>query len=567
MSRILQERWLVADKNHAIFPANKVIFYEKDDSYGINPNIKANQIVIYNADTGISVAAGVTAANTPNLAIAQGIDTNGDGYADVLRNVAFKKIPATSLNAITAEPPVCGQIKIVDVGIGCVKKGESYSLTIEARTEETERFYEYNDYERFTETVEFGYDKCKDCDDELSCKEVACALANKFNGKDRKYSLRKNLSLLRRARDHQDKDRPFEVYVLHENDYEFCFNTSSTPCVGCNRINDIGSIIVGTGDGAVTTTFNGAWETDSDDVKFTNVNRVESIIEQINTALGDKGHAVNASGFIGSAKPCCDGVKILINSCVPITLLDGDNVTITPCDTGLPTDNVVTQGSCGSCGPNTTQTPCAYLRIVPKPMKLDKYYDRPDSWLKTLYTDIRVSTSYNHNNFGFFREFVRQDYKIPRGLVYEVQHHILKQDTSMNEPFSWGYDEFSGPYKNFIEGSRTPTMGTGIFAGCDSYDSVCIYNIEHDGPSKDTSVAANPSDIHFRTKIVVPSSNTGLKTEIEAILNPWIASIPGKSFVALDCSAEPHGDERVINNSFGVTQDRYPNGNGKIIAG
>lgn len=567
MSRILQERWLVADKNHSIFPADKVIFFEKDDSFGINPNIKANQIVIYNADTGISVGAGITASTVPNLAIAQGIDTDGDGYADVLRNVAFKKIPATSLNAVTAEPPVCGQIKIVDVGIGCVKKGESYSLTIEARTEETERFYELREYERFTETVEFGYDKCDECDDELSCKEVACALANKFNGKDRNYSLKNNISLIRRVRDHQDKDRPFEVYPLHENDYEFCFVTSSSNCKGCINIESIGGIIINVGEeDEKTVTFPGSWHTENES-EVTKVQRIPYIVEQINKALGDKGYAVNASGFIGSAKPCCDGIKLLVNSCVPIKLLDFENVEIEPCSTGLPIDTVITKGHCGGCSTVTTKSPCAYLRVVPKPIKLDKHCDRPDSWLKTLYTDIRVSTSYNHNNFGFFREFVRQDYKIPRGLVYEVQHLILKQDTSLNEPFSWGYDEYSCNYGNFLPGSRTPAMGTGIFNGCDSYDSVCIYNFEHDGPNSDTRIAANSSNIHFRTKIVVPSNNTGLKTEIEAIINPWISSIPGKSFTTLDCSTEPHGAKRIIDSSFEVTQEKYPNGNGKVVGG
>ena len=187
MSRILQERWLVADKNYSIFPANQAIFIELDDQYGLNPGIKDGQIVMYNADTKVSVGAGITAATCPNLVIAQGIDTDGDGYADVLRTNAFKKLAASSLNAVTAEGPSCGQIKIVDVGIGCVEKGKSYSLTVEVRNEEYERLYDqYRGYERFTETVDFKFDDCADCEQSLDCKEVACALANKFNGKDKK---------------------------------------------------------------------------------------------------------------------------------------------------------------------------------------------------------------------------------------------------------------------------------------------------------------------------------------------------------------------------------------------
>ncbi len=561
MSRILQERWLVADKNHSIFPANQAIFIELDDQYGLNPAIKDQQVVVYNADTGVSVGAGVTATTCPNMVIATGIDTDGDGYADVLRTVAFKKLSANSLNAVTAEPPTCGQIKILDVGIGCTKLGNSFSLTIEARNEEYERLYDqFRGYERFTETVEFGYDKCTDCETELNCKEVACALANKFNGKDRNYSLKKNISLLKRVREHQDKDKPFHVYVLHENDYEFCFATASTACVGCTTIDAITGITIDD----VVHTFIG---TTDEDGLLTTTAQVAKVIKNINRLLGDKGYALDASTYTGSGKPCCDGVKILINACVPVTLQGVEGADITPCATGLPTHTVVTQGACGGCSTETTTTPCAYLRVVPKPIKLDKFADRPDSWQKTLYTDIRVSTSYNHNNFGFFREFVKQDYIIPRGLVYEVQHQIIKQDTSMNEPFSWGYDEFTGTYKNFYPGSRTPAMGKGIFNGCDSYDSVCIYNFEHDGITKDTNVASNQTDIHFRTKVVVPNTNTAFKTEFEAIINPWIQSIPYKLFQTVTCASDQDQVERVLNTNLTVATTGYRDPNGKIIGG
>lgn len=563
MSRILQERWLIANKNHSIFPAGQAVFVEIDNQYGLNPGIKDGQILIFDADKGVTVGAGVTAATVPNLTIAQGVDTDGDGYADVLRYMGYKKLQCKSLNAVTAEGPTCGQIKIVDVGIGCVERGKSYSLTIEARNEEYERLYDqFRGYERFTETVEVDYDKCADCDQPLNHKEVACALANKFNGKDKNYSLKKNISLLKRVREHQEKDKPFHVYVLHENDYEFCFPTPNVACVGCTAIPAITGVVV---DG-VTTTFIG---TTNDAGTETTVAQVAKIIKNINRVLGDKGYALDASTYIGGAKPCCDGVKILVNACVPVELLGAGGAPIAPCSTGLPTYTVSTQGACGGCDVSKSVTPSVYLRVVPKPIKLDKFCDRPDGWLKTLYTDIRVATSYNHNNFGFFREFVKQDYKIPTGLVYELQHRVIKQDTSLNEPFSWGYDEFSGTYKQFVPGSRTPTMGKGLFDGCDSLDTVCIYNFEHDGITNDTLVAANTSHIHFRTLVAVPSSNVAFKTEFEAIINPWIQSLQCRSFEPVTCDVDQDQIERVLNPDFTVATEEYPNANdkGRLPAG
>jgi hypothetical protein len=562
MSRIAFDRWLVADKNLDIFPANQAIFVEIGNVYGLNPNIRDGQIVIYNADTFVSVGAGVTASTCPNLGIAQGVQTK-DGM--VLRKAPFEKVAATSLNAVTAEPPECGQVKIIDVGIGCMERGNSFSMTIEARDEQTERFYNYRDYERWTETVEFDFDPCEGCEQSLECKEVACALVNKFNGKDRDYSLKDNISLIRRVRQHQDKDRPFHVYVLHPYDYQFCFTTADAACVGCNTISAITGITIGEGEDEVTTTFVGT--TDPADDTLSRVSDVDKIIKQINDALGDKGYALNASTFTGTAKPCCDGVKILINACVPVVLLGDEATPITPCDTGLPTHTVTKQGHCGSCGTSTTVTPCAFIRVVAKPIDINKFADRPDNWKKTLYTDINVTTSYNNNNIGLFKTFVFQDYKIPRGLVYEVAHDILRQDTSMNEPFSWGYDEFSGRYLNFTPGSRTPAMGHGIFKGCDSFDTVCIYNFEYDGVTKDTSVFAHNSDIHTRLTVVVPNTNTAFKTSFEAIINPWIASVPGKLFQSVTCASDQDQVERTLNANYTVNAAGYRNANGNIIGG
>lgn len=565
--RVINERWLIADKNLDLFPADQAIYVEVGNEYGLNPNLRDNQIVIYNADTGVSVGPGVTASTVPNLVIAQGIDTDGDGHADVLRKANFERIPATSVNAATAEPPACGQVKIVDVGIGCMERGKSFSLTIEARDEQTERFYNYRDYERWIETVEFKFDPCEDCDQPLECKEVACALANKFNGKDRNYSLKKNLSLIKRVREHQDADRPFHVYVLHDNDYQFCFTTADAACVGCNTIDAITGITVGTGLDAVTTNF--SFSTDPADDTLTRVQQIPKIIKAINTALGDKGYALDASTFAGTAKPCCDGVKLLINSCVAIELLGEGGNPITPCDTGLPTFTVTQEGECGSCGTSTEVTPCAFLRIVAKPVNISKFADRPDNWEKTLYTDINVTTAYENNNIGLFKTYTFQDYTIPRGLVYEVAHRVVKQDTSLNEPFSWGYDDVSGRYLNFVPDSRTPAMGHGVFKGCDSFDTVCIYNVHFAPEVNDTNAASRDNKLNFILSVGVPNTNTALKTSFEAVINPWLASIPGKGFQTITCASDQDQVQRVLDTDYTIETAGYRDANnaGNYIAG
>ena len=563
--RNVLERYLIGAKSLSVYPADKAVFIETDAGPALN-GILDNQIVIYNADTGVSVGPGVTVTTVPRLVIAQGIDTDGDGIANVLRKSAYDFIDGAGLNAVTAEGPECGQVKILDVGIGCMERGKPISLIIEARTGHTENFYKYNDFERWTQTVEFDFDDCAGCDQPLDCKEIACALANKFNGKDRNYSLTKNISLIKKVRAHQDKDRPFHVYVLHPNDYQFCFTTASAACVGCNTIDAITGITIGTGVGAVTTNFQ--LTTDPADATKTKVGQVQRILKQINGLLGDRGYALDASTFTGNAKPCCDGVKILINACVPIQLLGDGGDPITPCDTGLPTHNVIKYGECGACSGSTTETFCSFLRIVPKPIELEKFCDTPDNYQKTLYTDIRVTTSYNNNNIGKFKVFELQPWKLPKNLAYQALHKVALQDTSANAPFSYGYDEFVGKYHNLLKGSRTKEMLHGLLAGCDSLDGLCVYNIHHTGFKKETSVFGTAQRPRVRTTVLIPSTNTAARTEFEAILNPWIVSARGENntiYKTVTCAVDQDQIERILDADYEVTTAEYPNANGKVL--
>lgn len=562
MRKVL-ERYLIGAKNLSVYTADKPVYVETASGYGLN-GILDNQIVIYDADTGVSVGPGATVATNPKIVIAQGIDTDGDGVANVLRKSAYDSIDGFGLSAVTAEGPSCGQIKILDVGIGCMSRGEAISMIVEARTPFTERYYKYNDYERYTQTVKFDFNECVDCDEPLECKEVACALANKFNGLDANNSIVKQGSLIKRVREHQTKDAPFTMYVLHPNDYEFCFTTTDVGCVGCSAIDAItGAIIDG-----VTHTFD--FTTDPADSTKTKVGQVDRVLKMINDVFQETniGTALNASTFKGSGKPCCDGVKLLVNTCKSFQLLGAEAEPITPCSTGLPTYEVVTNGECGGCSTPTTSTMCAFVRIVPKPIELEKFCDTPDSYQKTLYTDIRVTTSYNNNNIGSFKVFEKQPYTFSKNLAYQALHKVMLQDTSANAPFSYGYDEFVGRYKNLLKGSRTSEMLHGVLAGCGSLDGLCVYNFDHSGIGKDQKVHGAQYRPRVRTTVLIPSANTAARTEFEAIVNPWIASAKGETngaiFKTVTCSSDQDQIERVIVDGD-VDTEAYPNANGTIL--
>jgi hypothetical protein len=554
------DRYIVAAKSLGVFPAGRAVFIETSSGYGLN-NILANQVVVYDYDTGVSVGAGITMATTPRLVIAQGIDTDGDGVANVLRKPAFDFIDGYGLSAVTAEPPSMGQQKIIDVGIGCVERGKPITLTVEAKTDRTMSYYPDRFYERYSETVMFDFDDCLGCDQPLDCKTVACAIANRFNGvHDKNLSIKANGSFIRRVREHQKNDKPFTLYVLHENDYQFCFPTTTLPCVGCTSISGISGAVV---DG-VTYTFTGTL--DPADTTKTKLSQVNSVVEQLQAIfdINNNGSVINATVYEGSAKPCDDGVKLLVNSCVLVQLLDGAGAPIAPCvgPTSV-SHTLTTKGECGSCGTTTPTTFCAYLRVVPKPIKLEKFCDGPDNYPKVLYTDLRVVTNLPEDNIGKFATFVVQDTKLPKNLGYQVMHKILAQDTSANEPFSYGDSEYIGRFPRRLKGSRIDANLTGILGECGTLDSFAIVNFEHSKFNKEQFTQGDQYSPRVRTTLLVPSTNTTLKTELEGILNPWIQSSP-KKFKAIDLTNDQDQTERVLGVNGTVTTEAYPNSNGKV---
>lgn len=560
MRKVL-ERFLIADKSLSLYAADKPVFLETANGYGLNA-VLDNQIVIYDAKTGVSVGPTVTFQDTPELVIAQGIDTDGDGIANVLRKPAFDKLQGLGVNAVTTELPSCGAIKILDVGIGCVERGKPYSLTIEVRDDEVNSMYPYNEFQRHTETVFFNWDDCGDCDQPVDCKEVACALANKFMGKDVNSPVKRNNPLIKKIRAHQAIDRKFDVYPLHAFDKEYCFPVGTTACKGCDNI----SAITGFIHDGVTHTF--TLTTDPADETKSKLGQVKRVVDFINEVLhaNNEGHAVQADTYIGSAKPCCDTVKILVNSCKDFSLLGDNAAVITPCATGLPTYEVQTQGECGGCSNVTTTTPCAYLRVIPKPISLEKYCDGPSEYLKQLYTDVRVSTSANHNNFGFFKVFTKQNYSLPRNLGYQLLHEVMYQDTSGNQPFSDGYNEYYGKYMKRLGTSRISAMAHGLLGGADIDTAFASIDIEHSNLSSGTEVMGKTYNPRVRTTLYIPNSNTALKTEIVPLLNSWLASIPNKNFEPISLTVDQDQIERVITAGE-VTTEAYPNTNGTIIGG
>ena len=561
MSKTVIKRYIVADKTLGVATASRAVFIEKADGfYGLNPLFKPNQILIYDYATGVTVGPGVTVDTVPKLVIAQAIDADGDGIVDTLRKPAGDFIDGFNLSAVTADPPSCGQIKILDIGIPCGLETEtSYTLTIEARTDHTEGHYKYNDFERWTETFVIPKTTCTtDCDNTAECTQVACGIANRFNAKDYNNSYKKQPAILNRIQKYQKDEKPFHVYPLLANDYEFCFASSSSTCASCNRIGSIGGIII---DG-VTTQFNYT----AVDTDYVSVNEVDNIVNQINKAFGENstGYAVNASTFIGSAKPCCDGVKILINSCKTVSLLDGDLDPITPCATGLPTHEITIKGQCQGCDDATTITPSCFLRVVPKPIRIEKYAETPDSYKKTLYTDIRATTSYWNDNFGSLYLFTKQDYTLPQNIGYQLLHDVVSQDTSANAPDVWGWNERnSDTYGTLHQKSRVVGMTKGMLENVT--EGFCVINFEHSRANKDQISHGHLNSFRLTTTLLLPNSNSTIKTDVEAIINPWIVSAKGHVFKTVTCASDQDQTERTLNANTSVNQAEYPNANGQVL--
>lgn len=549
MSRKILNRFLVAKD---VAPADKYV-YDLE-----NGALKPNDLVFYNPVTGKSLGAGITYATNPKIEIAQAVDLNGDGLVDGLRKVP---LDGSFIFNVTTDIPRAPINQIKNVYWKCTSKDTDYGLNVHWRNYDTMLMHTDNQYAFKTLSVNVGDYSCSSCETEVDCKDISCAMHKQFYN----MNLTANDSLfLRRSLATQSKEDGVDVMPILGKEVQYCVSAFAGACGGCTEIDGITGVRI-KADLTLLDHAGNAFIPADVDVIFPGTlvsgsttrsyyGQLNRIMTLINKAFKDNGitaHAVAIEGIAGTARPC-DSVKILINSCYTIELLDGVGAPLVPCVaeynpfTGK---SFVNQATCEGCGPGSAFTPNCGLRVVGKPIKIDKNCLMPDRRIMWYFTEVDI-TQTAEANFSTFHVETMQDIQVPDGMGVQYYWRMLDANVEgTGFDYSPGLTDVRGVYaENKSDRIKSNAAGLDI---TQSYASVVF---EH-GLGWQTQFVNAPTDVAMMTShILVANTDTATKAKIIAVLNPWLASIPNPR-PALDITNDVDQTNTLVDATGTVTQE------------
>lgn len=549
MSRKILNRILVA-KDVAV--ADKYV-YDLE-----NGAMKPNDLVFFNPVTGKSLGAGVTYATNPKIEIGQAVDLDGDGMVDGLRHFT---LDGSLIFNVTTDIPRAPINQIKNVYWKCVSKDTDYGLNVHWRNNDTLLNHTDNQWAFKTLTANVGDYECSSCDTAVDCKEISCAMHRQFYG----LGLTSKDSLfLRRSLATQAKEDGVEVMPILGKEVQYCVAAFAGACGGCTEIDAISGVRI-IADPAlvdhlgnpfipadVTVNFAGTLVSGSTTRSY--YGQLTKIMNLVNKAFKDNGitgHAVAIEGITGTAR-VCDPVKILINSCYTIQLLDGTGTPITPC---VPEYNpftgksFVNQATCVGCSPGSAFTPNCGLRVIGKPIKIDKNCIMPDKRVMWYFTEVDI-TQTPESSFSTFHVETMQDIQVPDGMGVQYYWKMLDQHVEgTGFDYSPGLTDVRGVYSD----NKADRLSKNA-AGLDITQSYASISFEF-GMGWQTQFVNAPTDVAMMSaQLLVGNTDVATKAKIIAILNPWLASIPNPR-PALDITTDVDQTNTLVDATGTVTQE------------
>lgn len=518
-----------------------------------NP-IAVGSYVFYDPVTGKTVGAGVTYAQVPKLGIAQACDLNGDGMTDVLRPIYGNTLDGNNIEHIKVTVPTVGVNAIHDVFFKCTKKDTTYSLNFEWRNQfSTMTEPSYNHWSGITVSVNLSdLQNCDSCEDGIDGKAVSCAFKNAFYGtlaNDPMYGNTLDsrnsgmlLNMLAAKRKHAD----IEVMPILAKEVQYCISMVSGDCDTCDQMASIGGITL-VGDGTnleddVTVTFGGT--TVSGDNTKSWYAQKDRILTLINKAFEDNnvaGSAVVIEQIQGAGRQCAS-IKILINSCISVSLLDGAGDALTPCVAEYsPYQTFTNQAHCLGCGTGSTFTPTSGVRIVGKAIMVNST-DMPVPQIGLYHTDVRITTG-EYSNFTNLYHYQMQASVPPQNLGIQFAKGFLNQNVT-GPGFNYSPDriEHRGVYqRNYDKNAMTLNLH-----GLNVHKSYWSISIAHSLESYGSTAVDNPVKAKANSFLLIEATDTDTRTAVKAVLDPWLASLPNPR-AALDFT--PVEDIQMVVNA------------------
>jgi hypothetical protein len=493
-----------------------------DDTATLNPSIKVNDLVIYNARTNRTITAGATAAQVPKLGIAQAVDPDNRGYPTRLRKVFGEYLDINGVTNVTTEPPKVGCNEIVDFYTKCTYFDTEYGITIHTRGDQELDYYRYNNWAKETFTVNLADFACSSCESGVNAKEVMCALVDRINAHENKLSDAKNGAFRRRALKQQAKKRMVKAYPIFEQDYTYTFAPANA-----TQITGIKGVKI---DGGSQINFNNTL--DPDDATKSLISRIDHIVNEINRVLkaeGVEGYALRADQLKGTGAPVTTST-ILINSCVTVVLVDhaDADIVVSPVN---PYTAITVDPYCEGCNTGSTWTPDSGIRVVGLAMDIDCDCRNPVDRKAWYHREVDISLPVGHNYVKMYKKKI-QGIKTPQGLGVQWAKRILDMSSGGT---GQNYDNWTVDLKGLYSIPRKGTAFTESNQGlqCKSlYPSINIQQLKNFRTISNTSPYYGADG---RSIIIFDNDDTTTYTTIKARLDPWLTSI---GFPAIDLTQD-----------------------------
>lgn len=513
----ITDQVIVTKGDYALFTAGQPVFSALTSKKTPTINVLPGQLVIYDPTTNLSVGATNVSA-TPNVVIAVGVDTNGDGMSDELRGPAGQKIVGCAISAVNAKAPTCGAPAIQDLLFSCVDPNEPYTVKITAWDSTVRATHDYNRRAEFVFTRSVVTGGCDGCDTKDYAKQLACDLRDAINGKKPAgWDVKKNGRFI------DPVELPFSATNLYSESQVWCL--SAAPDEECEQCNAVEALTGMTIDGGEPITFTNA--VDPRESERTLTAQLAGIVEQINTALNGNGTAT----LVSSGAPCCP-VAIEINTCLEdVVLLGEGGDPLTPCDEGYnPLEVAAKANNCKDCeeGENGTLTFPAGLRIIGKPVDVATGCYIPDPGDTNIARHIEIFPMDGFRD-GTWHVVDTQRAANATQQGFQLVHREYRQDLSGPGRNFRSYNSQSGRYGLPLEKDRLTSMLVNQKQG------YCVFNIEHTTPYNSTSYHGDKSGPKLRTRIFVPQADSVTHAALSTWLAAYASSAPCNAF-SLSCA-------------------------------
>lgn len=514
--RTIRENFLVSSGDQAVYAAGLDVF-NSDGTTKVAPG----QLVIWDPATATSLGSAITCADYDKIVISQGMK-NGK-----LRSCFGDVLSGCDVRAVRAQAPACGVVDIwdfyIDENINC---NENFGITITIDDDDTRNLFPWNKKETYTYSVDTKDCACTECASGFDAFKLACKLRDQINNQGYNELPVNKKGIFKQVAKY---GRKFTASLLYPGTSSVVYCINPVDGAACDNCVDADVHIRSMKfDTDTVVTFTGTSNADGD---ATLIEKLDTIVAQINAALGDNGSAIVTRGAGG----CCPW-RLEINSCYTDFALHSNLLgtsAITPCvPHESPFEEITIANTCPNCSALDTKTFTAGLRIVSTPVNLTcnpmSPVPNPAEGVGLRKIEVFPTKGFS---CGKSYSYHKQSAGLPENLGYHFQVQEFNSDKG----------GMGRGHENFVRQGYGP-LGLPLGIGRESAvqtvckESYCSYAIEHAIPYRDQTVYGNPVHPRGTTIVLIPSGDSTTRTEFEAILNNYLPSCGCPVKTAVTCA-------------------------------